>query len=543
MSMNLTISNGYVVYDRGKDSESPFWRYIYNQGAADAASLPTSLNYQYRVPELGAVGNTLITMGQAEEERERQVIFQCLGTQYSQDTSEFIREFNDILAQKAQLVSAMDKLKEFSSKSLRDAASNKQFSSHFVNHFGTTLNANLTAFLGNLEQQIDSTNFSAYESQIEEVVKQSINEALDKAIAQGETGEDVSFYAALQEVISIFPSFRGAFRDAVYSRFNVNNLQNIVSNRSVRPGSKRTGIRSAIDSKAGLNLKNLRNTTYFAKSLQEVVDNLINNMGTSAQASNGKAINISDPDSFQVFSIEQGIDFSAFDSIFGIDQFDDSQITTVISQLEQYYNQNLAQLDQSLVVYSPLQVYNTFEARIAPYGGATELQALDELFSHSFMSDKSGLLKFVEVARNVGSGAYFQDLKISVETELEMALMSAAADFLLQDWDITYRYGVSGNRIQVISLGGKYLPLSALYTAVGRAFIMAATNLESLVSVYVETPGEILYPEPIIIQGEDPMPEVLAAWDRQAQAAREEATFAIYFFQNFEQVVRSQLTF
>jgi hypothetical protein len=41
----------------------------------------------------------------------------------------------------------MERLKQFSSKSLRDMSSNKKFSSWFVNHFGKTLSANLNNFL------------------------------------------------------------------------------------------------------------------------------------------------------------------------------------------------------------------------------------------------------------------------------------------------------------------------------------------------------------------------------------------------------------
>lgn len=543
MEVDLTISNGYVVYDRGKDSESSFWRYIYRKGVADAATLSTSLGFIDRTFELNSVGNQLIALAAEEEARERQIIFQCLGTQFSQTTSEFIREFNDILAQKEQLVSAMEKLKQFSSKSLRDVTSNKQFSSHFLNHFGTVLNANLTNFLGQLGTQIDSVNFSEYEQQIEEVIKQSIDQALDKALEQGNDGEDSAFYVTLQEIVSLFPNFRGAFREAIYSRFNINNIQRIVSNRAIKPGSKRTGIRSAIDSQMGLNLKNLRNTTYFAKSLREVVDNMIVNMGTSMQASRGKTINIGYPNNFEIFSLDQKIDLSSIESTTQMDQFDASQLNTLIAQLESYYNQNLAQLNQSLLVYRPLQTGNSFETRLRQYSGGVGLEKLDSILPYDVVSNRQSLDEFIEVARNVGNGAYFQEYRDSVYADLKLTLMSAAADFLLQDWDITNKYGTIGNQIQVISLGGKYLPLSGLYRAVGGAFVMASSNMESLVKVNIEQPKDIFYPDPISIISDDPMAEVLLAWEKQAKMAREQATFAIYFLQNFEQLVHSQLTF
>jgi hypothetical protein len=58
------------------------------------------------------------------------------------------------------------------------------------------------------------------------------------------------------------------------------------------------------------------------------------------------------------------------------------------------------------------------------------------------------------------------------------------------------------------------LPLSGLYRAVGEAFIVASSNMESLVNVHIEQPKDILYPDPISVVSDDPMTEVLAAWEK-----------------------------
>jgi hypothetical protein len=61
--MSLTISNGYVVYKRGAESNSPYWRWVHKKAEADAATLPTQLNYFPRYAELSSVGQTLINLG------------------------------------------------------------------------------------------------------------------------------------------------------------------------------------------------------------------------------------------------------------------------------------------------------------------------------------------------------------------------------------------------------------------------------------------------------------------------------------------------
>lgn len=543
--MSLTISNGYVVYKRGAESNSPYWRWVHKKAEADAATLPTQLNYLPRYAELGSVGQTLISLGQQELQNEKQIIYNCLGQQTSRGTTAFVQEFNDLIAQKEELRNAMERLKQFSSKSLRDMSSNKKFSSWFVNHFGKTLSANLNIFLTQLGQNIDDVNFSKFESELDEIINRSVDEALDLTLSQGSGAEDSAFYTELQQVIQIFPSFRGEFRQAIYGRLNINNLQNILSNRSIRPGSKRSGIRKLVDSAQGLNLKNKRNTTYFAKSLREAVDVLIDELGTSAQASNGKSISISQPVSKRLFSIEQRIDLSFLDQLDMGDQFDDVQLNEFINKLETYYNQHLNKLDQSLVIYRSLPTSNQFQSALAPYSGASELDDLDSVFSYRMKMDKEKLYKFIEVARNTGSGAYFADKRVEVYAEIKFALMAALADYLLADWDISYSIMGGEEQIQMISLGGKYLPLSAVFMAVGRAFQIASANMKQLASINIYLPKEIKYPDPIQINspGVEARDIILAAWKEQAAEAKEQATFSIYFRQSFEDIIRSQLTY
>jgi hypothetical protein len=61
--MGLTVSNGYVVYQRGAESNSPYWRWVHKKAEANAATLPTQLDYFPRYVELGSVGQTLISLG------------------------------------------------------------------------------------------------------------------------------------------------------------------------------------------------------------------------------------------------------------------------------------------------------------------------------------------------------------------------------------------------------------------------------------------------------------------------------------------------
>jgi hypothetical protein len=77
----------------------------------------------------------------------------------------------------------MERLKQFSSKSLRNVSSNKQVSSWFVNHFGKTLSINLNDFLASLGKKIGEIDFSEHGAEIDKAVSKSIDEALDLTLS------------------------------------------------------------------------------------------------------------------------------------------------------------------------------------------------------------------------------------------------------------------------------------------------------------------------------------------------------------------------
>ena len=67
--MSLTVSNGYVIYQRGANSKSPYWRSVYNKAKAEAEGI-TSIQTGNRIDKLQEAGQRLIALGQAEMKKE-----------------------------------------------------------------------------------------------------------------------------------------------------------------------------------------------------------------------------------------------------------------------------------------------------------------------------------------------------------------------------------------------------------------------------------------------------------------------------------------
>ena len=536
----LKISNGYVVYQRGAESAHDYWRYVHRKAVNDANNLASKikLNSGYDLAQLGATGNYLIELGRMELEKERNVLMSCLGTNFNtQGIAEIGYEINDLVAQKERLHTALVQLKELALRP-RSLKQNRKFSSRFVDQFGTIVSNKLYEFTSKLGVALTNENFSTYEAQLQQISQDSLDEALDAAISQSANDQDGEYYNQLRMVLQIFPQFHGRFREVLQQHIDFSKLQTILT--SVSGKGKTGGIRTAVDKAGGFNLKNKRNTTYFAKSTKEVVDQIITELGTSLESSQGKSARISLPDSFEIFSTEEIINFDFLEQLDLSNDPTNDLLFTAVREMENYYNQYLSRLDQSLVVYqsfSPRQNLN----ELRQFNGLNPIEDLEVVFDRLSTLSTQDVYDFINILRNTGRGAYFEDKSSEVYANLEVAIMNAFAHLLLWDWDISGEFFPTGQQIFVIQLGGRNVPLSTLYTAVGRAFLAAAANQDLLMTAYIELPGEIKYWDPIIPTSKDPMDEVIKAWNEQAKETTNETMFAIRFVQEFENIVYQYL--
>jgi hypothetical protein len=95
--MALSVSNGYVVYQRGADSKSPYWKWVHDRAVADAETIEP-IQTGSRTDKLKEAGARLVAIGEAEQAKEQALIESATGMHMeSKDIVEFIRNFNEIL--------------------------------------------------------------------------------------------------------------------------------------------------------------------------------------------------------------------------------------------------------------------------------------------------------------------------------------------------------------------------------------------------------------------------------------------------------------
>ena len=100
--MALTVSNGYIVYERGADSDW-YWKGIYNKAVADAANISSPLTGE-KQSKLAQAGARLVSLGRSEMAKEIKLIESVTGMTMSSesDIKTFIQNFNQVLMGKKQ---------------------------------------------------------------------------------------------------------------------------------------------------------------------------------------------------------------------------------------------------------------------------------------------------------------------------------------------------------------------------------------------------------------------------------------------------------
>ena len=95
--MALSVSNGYVVYHRGADSNSPYWRSVHKKAAADASTI-RPIQTGPTTNKLQEAGARLLAIGESERAKEIALIEAATGTRIDgSDIMTFVRNFNEVL--------------------------------------------------------------------------------------------------------------------------------------------------------------------------------------------------------------------------------------------------------------------------------------------------------------------------------------------------------------------------------------------------------------------------------------------------------------
>lgn len=558
--MSLTVSNGYVIYQRGEYSKSPYWRSVYNKAKAESEGI-NSIQTGNRTDKLQEAGQRLISLGQAEMSKEIALIEAATGMKMNdqEDIKLFIQNFNEVLMGKKQFQEAVFRLEDaLTSPETQYRA--PTIASWFTSYLGETLNKNINAFIGKNAEALASKDFSAWEIEIDSIIDKSISQAFKNMLTKmtETTGKELygnsETWREVYKASQAIEGFSDYFREMIRSKIDFSKLKTLLQNDNIKVKNKTNrGVRKVLDSQQGLNLRSGRKSRSIGGSVQEYVMTALATLGEAASSatSTGARVFSSDmmkTDTVTVFSFSQQIDVGKIANTIA-DQLnevmkDSTSLNDAAEIMKRFYNDHLSNLDNSFIVYGSTKSYSLSDSfRGFHGGGERNLSDAVAIIQQAGIGNSNAVDNYIKAAYNTGSGAIFSDKRFEIQEDLKIALMSAVAELLFDDW-ISIGEGPSGGAkaIHVLQLEGLQIPLSVFLTAAGKAMISAASDMEKIIKVRVKLPGKILYEEPIKTAGGH-MSEILSKWNEQAQAAENDSVFSIEFLKNFKTIISEWINF
>lgn len=558
--MSLTVSNGYVIYQRGEYSKSPYWRSVYNKAKAESEGI-NSIQTGSRTDKLQEAGQRLISLGQAEMSKEIALIETATGMKMNdqEDIKLFIQNFNEVLMGKKQFQEAVFRLEDaLTSPETQYRA--PTIASWFTSYLGEALNKNINAFIGKNAGALVAQDFSTWEIELDSIIDKSINQAFKNMLTKmtETTGKELygnsETWREVYKASQAIEGFSDYFREMIRSKIDFSKLKTLLQNDDIKVKNKTNrGVRKVLDSQQGLNLRSGRKSRSIGGSVQEYIMTALTTLGGAASSatSTGARVFSSDmmkTDTVTVFSFNQQIDVGKIANTIA-DQLnevmkDSTSLNNAAEIMKRFYNDHLSNLDNSFIVYGSTKSYSLSDSfRGFHGGGERNLSDAVAIIQQAGIGNSNAVDNYIKAAYNTGSGAIFSDKRLEIQEDLKIALMSAVAELLFDDW-VSIGEGPSGGAkaIHVLQLEGLQIPLSVFLTAAGKAMISAASDMEKIIKVRVKLPGKILYEEPIKTAGGH-MSEILSKWNEQAQAAENDSVFSIEFLKNFKTIISEWINF
>lgn len=545
--MALTVSNGYIVYERGADSDW-YWKGIYNKAVADAANISSPLTGE-KQSKLAQAGARLVSLGRSEMAKEIKLIESVTGMTMSSesDIKTFIQNFNQVLMGKKQYEYALKRLKLALSKENQGKKNRAPtIASFFTTYLGTALNRNINSFIDNIDI---NQRYETWLANFDQIIDKSIDDAFRSMLTDKRSKENEMYgikdeWREVYEASQQINNFNLYFREMIKSKINFDALKSVLSKEVIESQKKQKGIRTIIDSAKGLNLKKERKSRSLGGSVNEFIQNILYSIGASLQSSvsSGGTVltgEIAKTDTVTLLTCSQTIDTQVIEQNLVDTLNNDLAIAKTLQDttqiMDNFYNQYLSKLNNSFIVYGSAKSYSLSESFSGfSGGGERSMEDIPAILAKAGIGGSGNLRNFLNAAYNTANGAIFSNQREEITEDLKIGLMSAIAQLLFDDWEQIGTQSGGAQSIHVLQLEGIQLPLSVLLTATGQAMIQASSSMEQLVKISIKPMTEIRYKE--VLVGESKQ-EVLAKWEEEAARAKSESRFSMHFLKNFKTMI------
>lgn len=526
------LQDGYVFYQRLNSSDGdPRWRQLYQSAMSDFASIQVSaekISYS-------AISERLISIGQAEQKKEKQLLEEIFGVYglknfSGKDYTQFIKILNELMGLKSQFKNLLAKMKKSEGKGRAPTGA-----SYFDSYLTTTISDRLRNFIDTQIglEIIAEGNYNSWLEQLTKRIELAIEDAVKKVSEQTDNldGEDVQIWKEAAQLLQKTNGQLEQFKSDVFKRYNLQRvIRDLFDWQTTRYQANRKttrGLSKQVRTSMRLGELGARSAAGF------VEEYIVSAMQSAAKGSYGGGTlksNMAKSDNIHLFSATVDINL---DNIFQNlnDNLDAKNLSESRNLIENFYNNFLNKINDGFVVYENVKNYSLGENFSGFSAGVEQpLSALPGVLS-TIGSNIDGH-SLVNGLYNTIGGAIGEGRQDFLKEQTKLAISSAAANFLFDDWQMI---GTPNDRsIHIFNLSGVLVPLSYLLISMGETVRAVQSSSSQYFKVSIKLPSEIKWRNPIsLVKGEN----IYDYWDIQRAEVEANSTFSIKFLANFKSLI------
>lgn len=531
---NFSMEDNYVFYERlsHDTAQSHIWNKLYTTAMSEFSDRLTFFN----VVNPNTIGNSLISQGYIEQEKELNFLNQAFGIQDSKihisEYAKYINQINDIIETIDEYKRVSNLLKSDKTKKTTSKENLKAIVSAIDKSFYSYFYQDLTNFFNRNNDIIYLNNITAFTVKIEEIASRAIEKSIknldiDKVEIKNENTR------IWLDVLKLLRKSEKQFQRLNSVLFQRYDLDSILSNlykwdkdrkknniKGVAGLSKQIKINSEIKAKEFNNIdkiiKQVDNFLSGNYSLTESGTKKIGGTGTNIQ-------------NMKLFSVAGRIGLDEMLEQYSNKVLNENSLEDIALKIENFTNK-ISSFRDIFVIYEAVDL--DVDKGLA---GSYPLSMLPSFLDR--IGTKVDGDKLVSVLYNTIPGAIGADRIGEIKENISLAMSEAMAGYLFQDWE--YIGNSTSNSIHIFNLDGIKIPLSYLLIATGQTILDISSNPSSYFEVDFNLPNGILYPNRII-----PFDHSIGMegyWDEQRQAAIAGSNFSIRFLEGFKGRIRSLL--
>lgn len=542
----VSMKNGYVFYDRLKDSPDPHWKKLYTTALNEFSNIKT-VDAGYEIKD---VGNRLIEFGNMEQQKEKRLLQEIFGISFLgpislSDYPKFIKILNETIGLKDQYRNLLVRLTQKQKIKKKDKKSGSGTGAYyFMSYLTTAIRENLESFLsGNRSNNlILNGDYNTWEGEIRKRIEEAINDAVIKMSQQTDTidGEEVQIWRDAINLLNRTDDILNQFKSDVFKRYNLNNvikdLYKWKQDELVK--DKKNKSTKGLSTKIGKSMGITNNFSQVAGYIQEYIVAGMQSAakGTSYGGGTLKS-NMMKTDNIHLFSLEENIDLQTIFSQLNEELGSSSSLEESRVRLQKFYDNYLKKINDNFIIYENVKNYNLQGKRFGGFSGGSSMPVSILPDALSQMGYRKEAQALVHLLYNTISGAVGESNREDIVQNIRNIAASAVANFLFDDWNLIGKS--SNNAIHIFNLDGVMVPLSYMMIAMGQAILDTEKNSTAYFRMKFHFPKEILYKNKIKVKhGES----IYNYWDEQRADAEKNTTFTITFLSNFIGTLRSFLS-